>query len=69
MRSSYMTNCIQLQIQKRPVDRRSSARGAWDFPHEDRMRKLVKEHFDSKDLLLPAKRKTIYDNAKRFYAL
>jgi hypothetical protein len=33
------------------------------------MRKLVKEHFDHKDLLPPAKRKTIYDNAKRFYAL
>jgi hypothetical protein len=33
------------------------------------MRKLVKKHFGSKDLLLPAKRKTIYDNAKRFYAL
>jgi hypothetical protein len=33
------------------------------------MRKLVKEHFDRKDLLPPAKRKTISDKAKRFYAL
>jgi uncharacterized protein len=45
---------------------------ASDFPHEATktdMRKLVKEHFDRKDLSPAAKRKTIYDNAKRFYAL
>ena len=45
---------------------------ASDFPHEATrtdLRKLVKEHFDRKDLTPQAKRKTIYDNAKRFYAL
>jgi hypothetical protein len=45
---------------------------ASDFPHEATrtdMRKLVKEHFHRKDLSPAAKRKTIYDNAKRFYAL
>ncbi len=33
------------------------------------MRQLVKEHFDRKDLSRDAKRKIIYDNAKRFYRL
>jgi predicted TIM-barrel fold metal-dependent hydrolase len=45
---------------------------ASDFPHEatrTNMRVLVKEHFERKDLTPAAKRKTIYDNAKRFYAL
>jgi predicted TIM-barrel fold metal-dependent hydrolase len=45
---------------------------ASDFPHEATrtdMKVLVKEHFDRKDLTPKAKRKTIYDNAKRFYAL
>jgi predicted TIM-barrel fold metal-dependent hydrolase len=45
---------------------------ASDFPHEATrtdMKKLVKEHFARKDLSPTAKRKTIYDNAKRFYAL
>ncbi len=45
---------------------------ASDFPHEATrtdMRKLVKEHFDRKDLSREAKKKIIYDNAKRFYAL
>ena len=45
---------------------------ASDFPHEATrtdMKKLVKEHFDRKDLTPRAKRKTIYNNAKRFYAL
>jgi len=30
---------------------------------------LVKEHFERKDLSPKAKRKTIYDNAKRFYKI
>jgi predicted TIM-barrel fold metal-dependent hydrolase len=45
---------------------------ASDFPHEATrtdMRALVKEHFERKDLTSAAKRKTIYDNAKRFYRL
>jgi len=45
---------------------------ASDFPHEATrtdMRALVKEHFDRKDLSREAKRKIIYDNAKRFYRL
>jgi len=45
---------------------------ASDFPHEATrtdMRKLVKEHFARKDLNREAKRKIIYDNAKRFYGL
>ena len=45
---------------------------ASDFPHEATrtdMRKLVNEHFARKDLSREAKRKIIYDNAKRFYAL
>jgi uncharacterized protein len=45
---------------------------ASDFPHEATrtdMKKLVKEHFARKDLSPAAKKKTIYDNAKRFYAL
>jgi len=45
---------------------------ASDFPHEATrtdMRKLVNEHFARKDLRRAAKRKIIYDNAKRFYAL
>jgi len=45
---------------------------ASDFPHEATrtdMRRLVKEHFDRKDLSRQAKRKIIYDNAKRFYRL
>ena len=45
---------------------------ASDFPHEATrtdMRKLVKEHFARKDLSREAKKKIIYDNAKRFYAL
>jgi len=33
------------------------------------MRKLVKEHFARKDLNREAKRKIIYNNAKRFYGL
>jgi predicted TIM-barrel fold metal-dependent hydrolase len=33
------------------------------------MRQLVKEHFARKDLSRKAKKKIIYDNAKRFYAL
>ncbi len=43
---------------------------ASDFPHEATrtdLRKLVREHFSRKDLTPQAKRKTIYDNAKRFY--
>jgi predicted TIM-barrel fold metal-dependent hydrolase len=45
---------------------------ASDFPHEATrtdMKVLVKEHFARKDLSREAKRKTIYDNAKRFYRL
>jgi predicted TIM-barrel fold metal-dependent hydrolase len=45
---------------------------ASDFPHEATrtdMRQLVKEHFARKDLSREAKKKIIYDNAKRFYAL
>lgn len=45
---------------------------ASDFPHEATrtdMRVLVKDHFDRKDLTPRAKRKAIYDNAKRFYRL
>jgi predicted TIM-barrel fold metal-dependent hydrolase len=45
---------------------------ASDFPHEATrtdMRKLVQEHFDREDLTHKAKRKIIYDNAKRFYGL
>ncbi|MGZ9125454.1 MAG: amidohydrolase family protein, partial [Candidatus Binatia bacterium] len=45
---------------------------ASDFPHEATrtdMKKLVKEHFARKDLTPAAKRKIIYDNAKRFYRL
>jgi len=45
---------------------------ASDFPHEATrtdMRKLVKEHFARKDLNREAKRKIIYNNAKRFYGL
>ena len=45
---------------------------ASDFPHEATrtdMRVLLKEHFGRKDLTPQAKRKTIYDNAKRFYRL
>jgi predicted TIM-barrel fold metal-dependent hydrolase len=45
---------------------------ASDFPHEATrtdMRQLVKEHFARKDLSRKAKKKIIYDNAKRFYAL
>jgi predicted TIM-barrel fold metal-dependent hydrolase len=45
---------------------------ASDFPHEatrTNMKKLVREHFARKDLTTAAKRKTIYDNAKRFYRL
>jgi predicted TIM-barrel fold metal-dependent hydrolase len=43
---------------------------ASDFPHEAThtdMKKLVKEHFARKDLSPAAKKKIIYDNAKRFY--
>ena len=45
---------------------------ASDFPHEATrtdMRKLVKEFFDRKDLARAAKKKILYDNPKRFYAL
>jgi predicted TIM-barrel fold metal-dependent hydrolase len=45
---------------------------ASDFPHEATrtdMRRLVKQHFGRKDLSHQAKRKAIYDNAKRFYRL
>jgi uncharacterized protein len=45
---------------------------ASDFPHEATrtdMRQLVKEHFARNDLSREAKRKIIYDNAKRFYGL
>jgi predicted TIM-barrel fold metal-dependent hydrolase len=45
---------------------------ASDFPHEATrtdMRALVREFFDRKDLGREAKKKIIYDNAKRFYAL
>ena len=45
---------------------------ASDFPQEATrtdMRKLVKEHFGRKDLSREAKKKIIYDNAKRFYGL
>jgi hypothetical protein len=45
---------------------------ASDFPHEATrtdMKVLVKEHFARKDLSREAKRKIIYDNAKRFYRL
>jgi len=45
---------------------------ASDFPHEATrtdMKKLVKEHFTRKDLSPAAKKKIIYDNAKRFYNL
>jgi predicted TIM-barrel fold metal-dependent hydrolase len=45
---------------------------AADFPHEATrtdMKKLVKEHFARKDLSPMAKKKPIYDTAKRFYAL
>jgi predicted TIM-barrel fold metal-dependent hydrolase len=45
---------------------------ASDFPHEATrtdMRKLVREHFSRKDLSRETKKKTIYDNAKRFYRL
>jgi predicted TIM-barrel fold metal-dependent hydrolase len=33
------------------------------------MKKLVKEHFTRKDLSPAAKKKIIYDNAKRFYKI
>ena len=33
------------------------------------MRQLVKEFFDRKDLARAAKKKILYDNPKRFYAL
>jgi hypothetical protein len=45
---------------------------ASDFPHEATrtdMRTLVREFFDRKDLGREAKKKIVYDNAKRFYAL
>jgi len=45
---------------------------ASDFPREATrtdMKKLVKEHLARKDMTPAAKKKTIYDNAKRFYAL
>ena len=45
---------------------------ASDVPHEatrTNMRVLVKEHFDRRDLRQQAKKKIIYDNAKRFYRL
>ena len=45
---------------------------ASDFPHEATrtdMTRLVKQHFARKDLSRAAKRKIIYDNAKRFYGL
>jgi len=45
---------------------------ASDFPHEATrtdMKVLVKEHFARKDLSREAKRKIIYENAKRFYRL
>jgi predicted TIM-barrel fold metal-dependent hydrolase len=45
---------------------------ASDFPHEATrtdMRQLVKEHFKRKDLSHQAKKKAIYDNAKRYYRL
>ena len=45
---------------------------ASDFPHEATrtdMRKLLKEFFDRKDLARAAKKKILYDNPKRFYAL
>jgi predicted TIM-barrel fold metal-dependent hydrolase len=45
---------------------------ASDFPHEATrtdMKKLVKEHFTRKDLSPAAKKKIIYDNAKRFYRI
>ena len=40
-----------------------------EFALRTDMRKLVNEHFARKDLNREAKRKIIYDNAKRFYAL
>jgi hypothetical protein len=43
--------------------------GPGTFPTKTVCASWSKNTFDSKDLLLPAKRKTIYDNAKRFYAL
>jgi predicted TIM-barrel fold metal-dependent hydrolase len=45
---------------------------ASDFPHEATrtdMRKLVKEFFARKDLMRDAKKKIVYENAKKFYAL
>ena len=45
---------------------------ASDFPHEATrtdMKKLVNEHFARKDLSPAAKKKIIYDNAKRFYKI
>jgi len=45
---------------------------ASDFPHEATrtdMKLLVKEHFARKDLSRKAKKKIIYDNAKRFYRI
>jgi predicted TIM-barrel fold metal-dependent hydrolase len=45
---------------------------ASDFPHEATrtdIGKLVREYFDRKDLSREAKKKIIYDNAKRFYGL
>ena len=33
------------------------------------MKQLVKEFFDRKDLPRQAKKKIVYDNPKRFYAL
>ena len=69
---------IYLKADERTIpalaDRFGAVRFLWasDFPHEATrtdMRKLVKEHFDRKDLSREAKKKIIYDNAKRFYAL
>ena len=45
---------------------------ASDFPHEATrtdMKALVQEFFDRKDLGREAKKKIVYDNPKRFYAL
>src|SRR6202008_5030999 len=73
-RKQFFFQCGEETTTKRDVELLGDDCLLWasDFPHEAKrtdMRKLVKEHFDRKELSREAKKKIIYDNAKRFYAL
>ncbi|HWH78367.1 MAG TPA: amidohydrolase family protein [Candidatus Binatus sp.] len=73
-RKQLFFQCGEEMTTKRDVELLGDDCLLWasDFPHEATrtdMKKLVNEHFARKDLSTAAKKKIIYDNAKRFYAL